>query len=71
MAEIGLIGTAYGRYNLHLGGDRLGLRLNRRYAKDLDEAGILAVLDGLFADYVRDRAEKETFGDYMNRRGWA
>src|SRR5690606_8236793 len=26
-AEIGLVGTAYGQYNLHIGGDRQGLRL--------------------------------------------
>jgi sulfite reductase (NADPH) hemoprotein beta-component len=29
VAEIGLIGKGPGRYNLHLGGDGTGLRLNR------------------------------------------
>lgn len=68
MAEIGLIGTAYGKYNLHLGGDRLGMRLNRKVYADLDEASILATLDGLFAQYVQERQADESFGDYIHRR---
>ena len=69
MAEIGLIGTAYGKYNLHLGGDRLGLRLNQKYLSDLDEAGILETLDHALAAYVKERKEEESFGDYIHRRG--
>src|SRR6185295_6811224 len=45
VAEIGLVGTAYGRYNLHLGGDRTGQRLNKLYKENLDEAAILTELD--------------------------
>lgn len=66
-AEIGLVGTAYGKYNLHLGGDREGLRLNRKYDDSLDEAQILATLDELFGRYVAERNEGETFGDFTNR----
>jgi sulfite reductase (NADPH) hemoprotein beta-component len=69
MAEIGLIGTAYGKYNLHLGGDRLGLRLNQKYLSDLDEAGILETLDHALAAYVKERNDGESFGDYIHRRG--
>jgi sulfite reductase (NADPH) hemoprotein beta-component len=68
LAEIGLIGTAYGKYNLHLGGDRLGLRLNRKYKENLDEAEILAELDLLFGDYTREKLQGETFGDFVNRK---
>lgn len=71
MAEIGLIGTAYGKYNLHVGGDRLGLRLNRKYRSDLDEAGILETLDALLEQYVANRESGESFGDYVNRREMA
>ena len=28
-SEIGFVGTAMGKYNMHLGGDRLGFRLNK------------------------------------------
>ncbi|RYG37664.1 MAG: NADPH-dependent assimilatory sulfite reductase hemoprotein subunit, partial [Chitinophagaceae bacterium] len=31
LAEIGFVGTALGKYNLHIGGDRLGERLNIKY----------------------------------------
>jgi sulfite reductase (NADPH) hemoprotein beta-component len=68
MAEIGLIGTAYGKYNLHLGGDRLGLRLNQKYKSDLDEAAILETLDEALGAYVKERADDESFGDYIHRR---
>jgi sulfite reductase (NADPH) hemoprotein beta-component len=63
-----LIGTAYGKYNLHLGGDRLGLRLNRKYRENLDEAEILSELDQLLGDYTREKLQSETFGDYINRK---
>lgn len=68
MAEIGLIGTAYGKYNLHLGGDRYGLRLNKKYKADLDETGILQELEKLLGAYASERNEGETFGDYVNRK---
>jgi sulfite reductase (NADPH) hemoprotein beta-component len=65
LAEIGLIGTAYGRYNMHLGGDELGLRLNRKYKENLNEAEILNELDALFTRYVRNRKKGEHFGDFV------
>lgn len=66
-AEIGLIGTAYGLYNLHIGGDRTGERLNKKYKDSLDEAGILTELDQLFGSYSKDRQAGETFGDFVMR----
>jgi sulfite reductase (NADPH) hemoprotein beta-component len=68
VAEIGLIGTAYGKYNLHIGGDREGMRLNEKFRDNLDEPAILETLDTLFADYVRQRNEGEGFGDYAYRK---
>jgi sulfite reductase (NADPH) hemoprotein beta-component len=68
LAEIGLIGTAYGKYNLHLGGDRLGLRLNRKYKENLEEAEILNELDTLFEVYSKERVKAESFGDYLTRK---
>jgi sulfite reductase (NADPH) hemoprotein beta-component len=65
LAEIGLIGTGPGRYNLHLGGDDLGLRLNKKYKENLNENEILHELDSLFARYVRDKKRGERFGNYV------
>ena len=67
-SEIGFVGTAYGLYNLHIGGDRLGLRLNTKYKEHLDEAHILAVLDELFKVFAAERNSGETFGDFSYRK---
>ena len=67
-AEIGLIGTAYGEYNLHIGGDREGERLNTKYKDSLTEEQIIQTLDEVFAAYSKEKADKETFGDFANRK---
>jgi sulfite reductase (NADPH) hemoprotein beta-component len=69
LAEIGLIGKAPGRYNLHLGGDGRGQRLNVLYRENLDERTLLAELDGLFASYAAGREPDERFGDFLWRTG--
>jgi sulfite reductase (NADPH) hemoprotein beta-component len=67
-AEIGLIGTAYGEYNLHIGGDRVGERLNTKFKADQNEEQILQTLDEVFAVYSKEKSDKETFGDFANRK---
>jgi sulfite reductase (NADPH) hemoprotein beta-component len=69
-AEIGFVGTAAGHYNLHLGGDHEGTRLNRIYKENLDEAAILRELDLLFWLYKKERALGEKFGDFALRQRW-
>jgi sulfite reductase (NADPH) hemoprotein beta-component len=69
-AEIGFVGTAPGKYNLHLGGDRLGARLNKIYLENIGEEEILHSLDGLFGVYAKDRNIQETFGDFALRQNW-
>ena len=68
IAEIGFVGTALGKYNLHLGGDHEGFRLNKIYKESLDEAAILRELDILFADFKNERKTNERFGDYSYRK---
>lgn len=67
-SEIGFIGTTYGQYNLHIGGDRLGERLNSKYKESLNEEQILQTLDELFAVYSKERIMEETFGDFSYRK---
>lgn len=67
-AEIGFVGTAMGRYNMHLGGDYEGLRLNRIYKEGLDEESILNELDAWFANFKNERKANEKFGDYSFRK---
>ena len=68
VAEIGFVGTAYGHYNLHVGGDHQGERLNKLYMENLDEAAILTALDKLFSDFKTGRQKGERFGDFAWRK---
>jgi sulfite reductase (NADPH) hemoprotein beta-component len=68
IAEIGFIGTSLGKYNLQLGGDHQGMRLNRVYRESLDEAAILQELDLLFGLFAKERKKKESFGDFVLRK---
>ncbi len=68
IAEIGFVGTAMGKYNLHLGGDNQGYRLNKIYKESLEEPAILEELDQWFANFVTERNGNEKFGDYSFRK---
>lgn len=67
LAEIALVGKALGRYNLYLGGDRRGQRLNVLYRENIVEADILATLDPLLADFAKAREGEEGFADFLIR----
>jgi sulfite reductase (NADPH) hemoprotein beta-component len=69
LAEVALVGKAPGRYNLHLGGDGLGQRLNVLYRENVDEPAILAALDAAFARFAAERQPGERFGDFAWRAG--
>jgi len=69
LAEIALVGKAPGRYNLMLGGDHRGQRLNTLYRENITEAEILAALEPLFARYGAERDAGEGFGDFLHRQG--
>jgi sulfite reductase (NADPH) hemoprotein beta-component len=68
IAEIGFIGTTLGRYNLLLGGDHQGMRLNKVYRESLDEAAILRELDILLGIFAKERKKNESFGDFSLRK---
>ncbi|HSD16431.1 MAG TPA: assimilatory sulfite reductase (NADPH) hemoprotein subunit [Thermomonas sp.] len=69
LGEIALVGKAPGRYNLMLGADHRGQRLNTLYRENIDEPQILAALDPLFAAYAGTRTQDERFGDWLLRSG--
>ena len=68
LGEIALVGKAPGRYNLLLGADHRGQRLNTLYRENIVESEILAALDPLFARYASTRADGEGFGDFLVRQ---
>ena len=67
LAEIAFVGKAPGKYNLMLGGDGKGTRLNKIYRENIGEEEILATLDPLIEKYATEREEGEGFGDYLVR----
>jgi len=69
LGEIALVGKAPGRYNLMLGADHRGQRLNTLYRENVVETQILEALDPLFARYAGERSEAEGFGDFLVRAG--
>ncbi|HSE13124.1 MAG TPA: assimilatory sulfite reductase (NADPH) hemoprotein subunit [Rudaea sp.] len=69
LGEIALVGKAPGRYNLMLGADARGQRLNTLHRENIDEAEILGTLEPLFTRYAAERANGEGFGDFLLRAG--
>ncbi|MEX2371762.1 MAG: NADPH-dependent assimilatory sulfite reductase hemoprotein subunit [Bacteroidales bacterium] len=69
-AEIAFVGRAPGVYNMYLGGNREGSRLNRLYKEMLKEPEILKELEVLFKAYATGRKEQETFGDFTWRKAY-
>jgi sulfite reductase (NADPH) hemoprotein beta-component len=68
LAEIGFVGKSEGHYNLYLGGNFIGTRLNTLYKETLTEPEILEALQPVIADYAHNRTEGEKFGDFVIRR---
>lgn len=69
LAEVGLVGKAPGRYNLHLGGNLEGTRIPRLYQENITEPQILAELDSLIGRWAKERNGAECFGDFVIRAG--
>ena len=66
---MGMGGKAPGRYNLHLGGNRIGTRIPRMYKENITEPEILASLDELIGRWAKEREVGEGFGDFTVRAG--
>ncbi len=67
VAEVALVGKALGRYNLHVGGDGRGARLNVLYRENIDEAAFLKEFDALVGAWAAERGVGERFGDFLWR----
>ncbi|ENM5843610.1 assimilatory sulfite reductase (NADPH) hemoprotein subunit [Vibrio mimicus] len=69
LAEIGLVGKAPGRYNLHLGGNRNGTRIPKMYKENITDVQILQEIDELVGCWASERLDGEGFGDFTIRAG--
>lgn len=69
LAEVGLVGKAPGRYNLHLGGNREGTRIPRMYKENITDRQIMSELEELIGRWSKERSSGEGFGDFVIRAG--
>ncbi len=67
MAEIGFVGKAPGRYQLWLGGNASGTRLNKLFKDVIKEAELETELRPLLARFATERSTGERFGDWCDR----
>ncbi len=67
MAEIAFVGKAPGRYQLWLGGNASGTRLNKLFKDVVKDPEIETELRPLFARFATERNANERFGDWCER----
>jgi sulfite reductase (NADPH) hemoprotein beta-component len=70
MAEIAFVGKAPGRYQIWLGGDVAGMRLNRIWKDMVKDPEIESELRPLLARFAKERSDGERFGDWCDRELW-
>ena len=70
MAEIAFVGKAPGRYQVWLGGNASGTRLNRVYKEVIKEAELEAELRPVFTRWKTERQTGERLGDFAARVIW-
>jgi sulfite reductase (NADPH) hemoprotein beta-component len=67
MAEIGFVGKAPGRYQVWLGGNTAGKRLNRVWKDVMKDSEIETELRPVLARFAGERGSGERFGDWCDR----
>ncbi|HMJ38119.1 MAG TPA: NADPH-dependent assimilatory sulfite reductase hemoprotein subunit [Verrucomicrobiae bacterium] len=70
LGDVGFVGTTLGKYDVMLGGDFNGTRLNRVFAPNVPIAEIPALLRPLFEQFRSDRGPDEGFGNWVERAGF-
>ncbi|HVS42513.1 MAG TPA: NADPH-dependent assimilatory sulfite reductase hemoprotein subunit [Candidatus Dormibacteraeota bacterium] len=71
LGDVGFVGTTLGKYDVFLGGDAGGTRLNQLYAGNVPLGEIVAMLRGPLTAYRDERRRGESFGGFCHRRGVA
>jgi sulfite reductase (ferredoxin) len=67
MGEIGIVGRSKRSYDLFIGGDREGTRMNELFARDVPRDQLVPVLGGIVERFAAERRPNERFGDFFVR----
>ena len=70
LGDVGFVGTTLGKYDVMLGGDFGGTRLNRLYAANVPFQEIPSLLRPLLRAFGLERSQDEGFGDWVDRSGF-
>ena len=71
LGDVGFVGTTLGKYDVFLGGDAGGTRLNQLYAGNVPLGDLIALLRGPLTAYRDERRRGESFGGWCHRHGVA
>jgi sulfite reductase (ferredoxin) len=71
LGDVGFVGTTLGKYDMFLGGDVEGTRLNELYMRNVKLEEIPHLLRGPLFEYARTQLPGEGFGDWCRRQGVA
>ena len=69
LAELGIIGMSTNKYNIYVGGNSEGTRLNKTYKENILGENIVPEISALFRIYRSNHQQNERFGDFCNRIG--
>jgi sulfite reductase (ferredoxin) len=69
LGDVGFVGTTLGKYDVFLGGDTEGTRLNELYMHNVKLEDIPDLLRGPLDEYSRTMRPGEGFGDWCRRQG--
>ena len=69
--EMAFVGRGKNRYDIHLGGERVGVRLNEIFAENVPRSELVGVLRPVFARFAEERADGEELGNWCHRVGVA
>src|SRR6266849_3861131 len=70
LGDVGFVGTTLGKYDVMLGGDFDGTRLNRLFAPNVPIGEIPSLLRPIFESFGVERSTGEGFGNWVERVGF-
>ncbi|MBI3590989.1 MAG: NADPH-dependent assimilatory sulfite reductase hemoprotein subunit [Candidatus Melainabacteria bacterium] len=69
VGELGIIGMSANKYNIYVGGNFEGTRLNKIYKENINSENIVPEIVNLFKAYRANHKPDEGFGDFCVRSG--
>lgn len=69
VAELGIIGLSANKYNIYVGGDFEGTKINKVYLETVPSNNLVPEIAKLFKTYKSNSLNGERFGDFCNRVG--